>query len=109
MAEKIKNSGLNIKNHVSNVKKKVTFLYHNNIGVFLKHKGMLGKALEEYAKALKLNPDFANGYYNRGVLYYEIGRYEKAREEWEKVLKIDPNNRFVKERFGQAVSPDNKV
>ena len=109
MAEKINNARLNIKNHVRNVNKKVSFLYHNNIGVFLKHKGMLGKALEEYEKALKLKPDFANGYYNRGVLYYEIGRYEKAREEWEKVLKIDPNNRFVKESLGQAVSPNNKV
>ena len=102
MAEK-----LDIKNHVRNVNKKVNFLYHNNIGVFLKHKGFWGRALEEYEKALKLKPDFANGYYNLGVLYYEIGRYEKAREVWEKVLKIDPNNRFVKEGFKKIRGENN--
>ena len=47
-----------------------SFLYHNNLAVFFKHKGFFSKALKEY---------------------------EKAREKWETVLRIDPNNRFVKE------------
>jgi len=106
MGEKGNNEKSNGKNGTG---KKPNFLYHNNIGVFFKHKGLFSKALEEYEKALQLKPDYANGYYNLGMLYYEIGKYEKAREKWETVLKIDPDNRFVKESLAQIMNSHNKM
>ncbi len=90
-----------------NSRSEKSFLYHNNLAVFFKHKGFFSKALKEYEKALRKKPDFANGYYNLGVLYYEMGKYDKAREKWETVLRIDPNNRFVKESLQQTINPYN--
>jgi tetratricopeptide (TPR) repeat protein len=55
-------------------------------------KGELGAALSDYEAALKLDPNFAQTYNNRAVLYKKMGERRKALADYETALKLDPGN-----------------
>ena len=52
--------------------------------------GQYEKAIEDYTKAVDLNPDYANTYNSRGISYRNSGEYEKAAEDFNKVIEADP-------------------
>lgn len=76
-------------------------------------------ALNDYKRALKINPDFAKGYYNLGLLYHNLERLHKAIYYYGKAIKIDPEfaeaycNRGVvkaqKKHFKSALNDFNKA
>lgn len=43
--------------------------------------GELDKAIENYTKAIELNPDYADAYYNRGGAFLRLGEREKAKSD----------------------------
>ena len=43
--------------------------------------GELGKAIQDYSKAIELKPDFADAYYNRGGAWLRLGEREKAKAD----------------------------
>jgi tetratricopeptide (TPR) repeat protein len=54
-------------------------------------KGDYDSAIADYSQAIRLDPDDAWAYYNRGGAYYYKGDYRRARMDWEQALRIDPN------------------
>lgn len=61
------------------------YLYRGSIHRFLKE---YDSAIKDYTEAIKLAPDYANTYYNRGLAYYEKGLAEEQSEDLKK-SKID--------------------
>ncbi len=57
------------------------------------------EALEDLDVANELNPLFANTYYLRGFLYYEIGEMHKAISDLERALELglDPDAEQIAE------------
>lgn len=55
-------------------------------------KGNFEKALEEFEKAIRINPKNAKAYNKMGVVYDSIGNPDKAIEMFEKAANIDPSN-----------------
>ena len=54
-------------------------------------------ALSDYNLVVKLNPSFAEAYFNRAVIYFQLKRYDKS---WADVYKaeelgVDINPRFL--------------
>ena len=49
------------------------------------------KAIDNYTKAIELNPKDAAAYYNRGRAYYNLGQYQKAIDDYTKAIELDPN------------------
>ena len=49
------------------------------------------EAIIEYNKALKVNPKYANAFFNKGISLHNLGGYAEAIAKSDKVLKIDPN------------------
>ena len=48
-------------------------------------------AVEHYTRATIYDPDYAQAFYSRGVLYWrEIGNYYRAIQDLSQVLKLDP-------------------
>ena len=43
---------------------------------------------EDYDRALKINPEYAKAYGNRGLAWKELGEKEKARADWEKAVEL---------------------
>jgi tetratricopeptide (TPR) repeat protein len=60
-------------------------------GVRATGRGDLENAIADYTEALRLNPDYALAYNNRGDAYYNQGRYDQAIEDYTAALRIDPN------------------
>lgn len=52
------------------------------------------KAIEDYTKAIELEPDWALAYYKRGYLYLSRGDKEKALIDFEQYLDIEPDTPF---------------
>jgi Tfp pilus assembly protein PilF len=60
------------------------------------------KALDDYSKAISLDPDNPNVYIYRGTLYFSNEDYTLAIEDFEKVILLDPNNPFAYYNLGMA-------
>ena len=53
-------------------------------------RGDMDKAIADYTEAIRLKPDYAWAYHNRGMACRNKGDYARARADWEKVLRIGP-------------------
>jgi len=60
----------------------------SNYGIFLNEIGKHKEAELELKKAISLNPEYPNAYYNLAVLYIGQGNLEKAELELKKAIKL---------------------
>lgn len=62
------------------------------------------KAIEYLNKAIKLQPNYADAYYHRGVAYISMGQHIYAVEDFNKVIKLQPNyaNAYNNRGFAHA-------
>lgn len=52
------------------------------------------RALEDYNKAIELDPAYAEAYYRRGILFYTMIERENAIQDFEMYLEIEPDGEF---------------
>ncbi|HZV04323.1 MAG TPA: tetratricopeptide repeat protein [Gemmataceae bacterium] len=64
---------------------------HNNVGVFLARHGWSDEALEHFAQALALYPDYAQAYFNRGHILLEQGKLDEAQQHLTEAVRLDPD------------------
>jgi tetratricopeptide (TPR) repeat protein len=50
------------------------------------------KAIDNYSKAIKINPKFAKAYNNRGIAYIWKKQYDLAIADFNKAIELDPKN-----------------
>ena len=48
-------------------------------------------AIEDYEKVIKLNPKYAEAYYNRGYIKYELKEYRGTVEDFSKAIVLNSN------------------
>ena len=48
------------------------------------------KARDCYEKAIEINPNYAEAYYNLGVIFGVLGEYQKAKDCFEKAIQLNP-------------------
>ena len=65
---------------------------HNDIGVDLQLQGKLHEAIDEFDRALKLDPSLAMAYMNRGMAYLDLGQPQRAIEDLDQAIKLDPKD-----------------
>ena len=41
-------------------------------------------------RAIGLNPQYADTYYNRGFAYYNLGQYKRAIQDYDDAIRLDP-------------------
>jgi tetratricopeptide (TPR) repeat protein len=49
-------------------------------------------AIALYAKAVKLRPDFVEGYWYRGTAYYTLEKFPECRDAFKRVTRLSPKN-----------------
>ncbi|NND93324.1 MAG: tetratricopeptide repeat protein [Flavobacteriales bacterium] len=65
---------------------------HYNSGyIYLGLKSEPTKAVDSFTEAIRLNPEYYQSYYNRGVALEELGRIDQAIEDYQRALDISPN------------------
>jgi tetratricopeptide (TPR) repeat protein len=61
-------------------------------GVAYAEKGQLDEAIQDYNKAIILNPNFALSYKNRGTAYTKLGNYQQAIEDYIMAVTLNPQD-----------------
>ena len=62
---------------------------HFKKGFAYQNQGNLDKALEEYGKAIQLNPNYGKVYTNIGTVYLERQDYDQAIQQFKKVIELN--------------------
>ena len=65
-------------------------------------RGDFQAAINDYTRAIDLQPDSANAYYNRGIAYENIGEYESAIDDYTRAIEIEPNHAATYNNRGVA-------
>jgi tetratricopeptide (TPR) repeat protein len=73
-----------------------------NLGDALARKGQSNEAMAHYKEAIRLQPYYADAYYNRGNVLFANGRVDDAIADWEKTLQIQPDDADAYTGLGNA-------
>ena len=82
---------------------------YNIIGAASKGLGKLDSAIEAYAKALSIKPDYADAYNNMGVALTEQGKLSEAVEVFRKGLFIKPDHSEAYSNMGNALKEQGEL
>jgi outer membrane protein assembly factor BamD (BamD/ComL family) len=83
--------------------------YYNR-GVAYHSKGEYDRAIEDFDKAIALNPVDANAYYNRGNAYDAKGQYQNALSDFQRALpNFPPDNKWHDEAQKRITEIEKKV
>ncbi|MTJ11299.1 tetratricopeptide repeat protein [Anabaena sp. UHCC 0187] len=52
-------------------------------------------AIDDWTQVIKINPNYANAYYYRGVIRYELGDKQGAIDDYSQAIKINPNDALI--------------
>ena len=74
------------------IKVKRNFVAYNNRGVTYVVKGDHDQAIQDYGKAIALNPDNAEPYCNRGIAYRKKGDHDQAIQDFDKAIDLNPDD-----------------
>jgi len=53
--------------------------------------GLFDNAIEQFGKAIAINPDFSLAYGNRGVAYAILGDFDRALKDIDRAIELDRN------------------
>jgi tetratricopeptide (TPR) repeat protein len=62
----------------------------NKTGIALFAGGEFDNAIAAFSRAIALNPDFTEAFYNRGLVYYEKNEPVRAIADFDQTLRLDP-------------------
>jgi tetratricopeptide (TPR) repeat protein len=74
-----------------------------NLADALARKGLSDEAMIHYQEAIRLEPNYADAYYNRGNVLFAKGNIEDAIADWEKTLQLQPNDADAHTCLGNAL------
>ena len=84
-------------------------LAYNNRGSAYQSKDEIDRAIKDYNKAIKLNPDYALAYYNRGSAYQSKDEIDRAIKDYNKAIKLNPNYASAYNNRGNAYQDKGEI
>jgi len=85
------------------------YLAYNNLGFYLSGKGQTAAAMENYLKALEINPAYEDAHNNIGFALAGRKRYAEAISHYEAALRIRPNHVEVHNNLGNALADTGQI
>ena len=71
-------------------------------GIKLDKEGRGIEAIEQYKKAIKIKPDYAQAYFCLATSYYSELNYAEAIENFNKTIELNPEYRYAHQLLGMA-------
>nr|WP_321398778.1 tetratricopeptide repeat protein [uncultured Desulfobacter sp.] len=68
-----------------------SYMLLNILGAAVQAQGRIEEAIQAFDRMLLLNPDFSEGYYNRGVAFSETGQRQAAVEDYSRAVGLNPD------------------
>jgi protein O-mannosyl-transferase len=78
------------------------WMAYSNLGSFLSTLGAADEAIQNFRKAIELQPDESKDHNNLGKALLQKGRMAEAMEEFQTALRISPNDSDVENNIGAA-------
>lgn len=82
----------------TNVEKRASIRLQLAVGYF--QDGKLAVALDEVKQAIAINPEFADAYGVRALIYGQMGELKLADESYQRALRLSPNNPELSNNYG---------
>ena len=60
------------------------------------------RAIQDFDKAIQLNPNYDKAYNNRGGAFYNLGQYARAVQDFGKALELKPDYADAYEMLGKC-------
>jgi tetratricopeptide (TPR) repeat protein len=54
-------------------------------------KGLSDQAIQDFDQAIKLDPNYAEAFYDRGSAYFQKGDYDRALQEYNEAIRLKPD------------------
>ncbi|TKJ31228.1 hypothetical protein CEE39_07355 [bacterium (candidate division B38) B3_B38] len=67
------------------------FFFHFNLGLRFQKQRKYRLAIEQYHRAIEIQPKFVQAYNNLGSVYFLSGSYPEAMEEYKKAIELKPD------------------
>jgi Tfp pilus assembly protein PilF len=65
---------------------------YNNRGSAFYKKGLTDKAIEDFDRAISLDPSYYEAYNNRGTAFLKLGLFDKAIADFDKTISMNPGH-----------------
>jgi tetratricopeptide (TPR) repeat protein len=75
---------------------------YNNFGGLLYEAENYDTALSVFEKTIEIDPNYADGYYNLGLVFKQLHRLPESIKAYKKALKLNPNNAAIYQNLGVA-------
>jgi tetratricopeptide (TPR) repeat protein len=75
---------------------------HNNLGSALSNRGRFDEAAVHLARAVELNPEYADARYNLGYVRVRLGQLEAGIRELTEAVRLEPDNYMARNNLGVA-------
>lgn len=73
-----------------------------NFGSWEFGQGEYETAIEDFTRAIEIDPEYALAYSRRGLTYYDLGEYEQAIADYTRAIELDPKDIFYYTDRGNA-------
>jgi tetratricopeptide (TPR) repeat protein len=97
-------SGISLWSYVVEKEPEKDSIAYTNLGSAYQKKGELDKAIENYDKAISLNPKDYLAYNNRGAILGKVGQFDEAIESYNKAILSNPGD--YKAYFNRGLTYD---
>ena len=61
----------------------------------LYRQGKYGEAISCYDNIIKLDPEYGDAHYNKGIALFDQGLFEESNKCYDQIIKIDPTHKEV--------------
>ncbi len=79
---------------------KDNYLAHNNLA--MAKEGKKSEAIYHYNEAIRLKPNYAYAYNNRGTAYFILGQHQRAIDDFNNAIRLKPNYAYAYNNRGIA-------
>jgi tetratricopeptide (TPR) repeat protein len=82
---------------------------HYEVGTALLQEGRVQEAVNEYERALRIDPDYGQPHGNLGIALIRLGRVEEGIEQCEQALRLNPDYAEAHNNMGAALEQAGRI